>query len=124
MSNNAKTLRNLFLVAVFFAFVIVLDATLRNRFGGPMTIDGLPISNASVTGAWNPDFLWLGRAWSIKVQSDEALELKLDGRTYVIPKGSHTVYSNHDHTNTGEFGAQAFWGYPNNVEIRPLDRKQ
>jgi hypothetical protein len=123
MSSNAKIIWKLLLIVVVCALAVVIEATVRNRFGGSMKINGAPISNVSVTGVWNPDFLWVGKAWSIKVQSDEALELRLDGRRYVIPKGSHTVYSNHDHTNTGEFGNEAFWGYPESVEIRPLDRK-
>jgi hypothetical protein len=123
MSSNAKSLWKLLLIVVACAVAVILDATARNHFGGSMKIDGLPISNVSVTGTWKPDFLWMGKAWGIKIQSDEVLELKLDGRAYVIPKGSHTIYSNHDHTNTGEFGNEAFWGYPKNVEIRALDRK-
>ncbi len=124
MRSKTKTLRSLFLIVVFLASAVGVDAMLRNYFGGPMKIDDLPISNVSVNGTWKPDFLWMGKAWRIEIQSDEALELKLDDRTYVIPKGSHAVYSNHDHTNTGEFGAEAFWGYPSRVEIRLFERKQ
>ncbi len=110
-------------LSVAGTFLICFEELVRSHFGGPMTIAGLPISNASVTGEWYPDFLWTGKAWSIEVQSDEALELKLDGGTYVVPKGSHTVYSNHDNTNTGEFGTKEFWGYPKTVAIRPLDSR-
>jgi hypothetical protein len=123
MSRNAKTIRGLFLIIVVLVFAISIDEMLRNHFGGSMKIDGVPISNVSVAGAWKPDFLWEGKAWRIELRSDVDVELKLDGRAYVIPKGSHTVYSNHDHTNTGEFGNEAFWAYPKNVEIRALDRK-
>ena len=65
----------------------------------------------------------MGKAWSIEVCSDEGIELTLDGRIYLIPKGSHTVYSNHDHTNTGEFGAKEFWGCPKKVQVAPLEKE-
>lgn len=108
---------------VVAVLAMVVDEMVRRQFGGPMKIVGLPIGNASVTGEWNPDFLWTGKAWRIEVQSDEDLELDLDGRKYVLPKGSNKIYSNHDSTNTGEFGDEQFWGYPKHVEIRPLDEK-
>ncbi len=88
-----------------------------------MSIDGLPINNSSVTGTWMPDFLWAGKAWTIVIQSDAYLELTLDGRVYIIPKGSHEIYSNHNHTNTGQFGNREFWGYPGRIKVRQLDKK-
>lgn len=88
-----------------------------------MSIDGLPVNNASVTGTWTPDFLWAGKAWRLEIQSDDDLELSLDGKVYIIPKGSHEIYSNHDHTNTGQFGSQKFWGYPETIKVRPIDKK-
>lgn len=121
MTSNAKIIRQLFFVAVAFVAAIIADEFVRNRSGGSMKIDGLPIGNANVTGAWKPDFLWMGKAWQIEVQSGVALELKLDGRSYEIPSGLHTIYSNHDHTNTGQFGTVPFWGYPERAEIRLLE---
>ncbi len=107
-------------VGIFVIAVVVEEAT-RRQFGGTMVIHGLPISNAAVTGEWHPDFLWMGKAWSIDVRSDEGIELTLDGRIYLIPKGNHTIHSNHDHTNTGGFGTKEFWGYPKKVQVAPLE---
>lgn len=121
MKQIVKIVLGVLLGIVLLALVIVVDSAARSRLGGPMKIEGLPISNSSVMGTWKPDFLWTGRAWRIDVQSDENLELQLDGRKYVVPKGFHTVYSNHDHTNTKQYGDQEFWGYPERVEIRTLD---
>lgn len=106
-----------FLVAVFVVAVIV-EPFMRSQFEGQMTIHGLPVANARVVGTWTPDFLWSGKAWRIEVQSEEDLELVLDGQVFVVPKGSVEVFSNQDGTNTGEFGSQAFWGYPERVEVR------
>ncbi len=52
----------------------------------------------------------------ITTNSPEGVEIILDGLTYDIPQGSHKIYSNHDHTNTGQFGSQDFWGYPEKTE--------
>ncbi len=117
MRTTVKIVLGVVLSGVMFVFAIFVDAMARSQFATPMKIDGLPVSNATVTGVWRPDFLWIGKAWRIDVQTDDDLELKLDGRRYVVPKGSHTVYSNHDHTNTGQYGPQQFWGYPEKVEI-------
>jgi len=107
-------------LALFFVAVIA-EISIRSRYGGAMTVHGLPINNVSVTGSWIPDFLWSGKAWHLKIQTDDDLELSLDDKIYIIPKGAHVVYSNHDHTNTGQFGEQDFWGYPEKVEVRLLN---
>lgn len=123
MRSTARILLGGVLAVVLLAFAVIVEESVRSRYGGPMSIHGLPLNNARVTGTWKPDFLWTGRAWIIEFQSHEGLELSLDGRTYTIPKGSHTIYSNHDHTNTGLFGSQNFWGYPEMIEVRPLGQK-
>jgi len=122
MRSTAKIGIAVAITVSLFVFAIFVESSIRSRYGGHMSIDGLPVNNARVTGTWTPDFFWVGKAWTIEVQSDEDLELSLDGRVYVIPQGSHKIYSNHDHTNTGQFGSQEFWGNPERIEVRPLDR--
>ncbi len=118
-----KTVVRIAIAVAVFVFAVFVESSIRSRYEGSMSIDGLPGNNASATGTWMPDFLWAGKAWKLEIQSDDDLELSLDGKDYIIPKGSHEIYSNHDHTNTGQFGSQEFWGYPEKVEVRPLDRK-
>ncbi len=122
MRSTAKILAGVAGAVALFVFAVFVESSVRSWYGGPLSVDGLPVNNARVTGTWTPDFLWVGKAWTIEVQSDEDLELSLDGRVYVIPQGSHELYSNHDNTNTGLFGSQDFWGYPEKIEVRPLDR--
>lgn len=122
MRSTAKIVAGVAIALAMFVFAVFVESNIRGRYGGPMSIDGLPVNNASVTGTWIPDFLWAGKAWRLEIQSDDDLELSLDDKVYIIPKGSHEIYSNHDHTNTGQFGSQEFWGYPERVEVRPLDR--
>jgi len=112
----------LMLVAVAL-FAGVAEGIVRSKFGGAMTIAGLPIDGAQVEGTWQPDFLWFGRAWRIQVQCESPLEFVLDGKSYVVPVGSHVLYSHHDHTNTGQFGGEEFWGYPKRIDVRSLPAK-
>ena len=123
MRTTIKIAAGVAVALAIFLFAVFVESGIRSVYGGPMSIDGLPLNNSSVTGTWMPDFLWAGKAWRLEIQTDDDLELKLDDKVYIIPKGSHEVYSNHDHTNTGKFGGQEFWGYPEKVEVRPLDRK-
>jgi hypothetical protein len=123
MRTTIKIAAGVAVALAIFVFAVFVESGIRSRYGSPMSIDGLPINNSSVTGTWLPDFLWAGKAWRLEIQTDDDLELKLDDKVYIIPKGSHVIYSNHDHTNTGKFGGQEFWGYPEKVEVRPLDRK-
>jgi len=123
MRTTIKIVAGVAVALAIFVFAVFVESSIRSRYGGPMSIDGLPINNASVTGKWMPDFLWAGKAWKIVIQSDDDLELSLDDRVYIIPKGSHEIYSNHNHTNTGHFGSQEFWGYPDKIEVRQLDKK-
>jgi hypothetical protein len=123
MRTTIRIVAGVAVALAIFVFAVFVESSIRSHYSGPMSIDGLPVSNASVTGTWTPDFLWVGRAWRLVIQSDDDLELSLDGKVYIIPKGSHEIYSNHDHTNTGQFGSHEFWGYPENIEVRPLESK-
>lgn len=123
MRTTIKIVAGIVVALAILVFAGLVESSIRSRYGGPMSIDGLPVTNASVTGTWMPDFLWTGKAWKIVIQSDDDLELRLDGRAYIIRKGSHEIYSNHDHTNTGQFGSQEFRGYPDKIEVRQLDKK-
>ncbi|MBL8811497.1 MAG: hypothetical protein JNM43_15100 [Planctomycetaceae bacterium] len=105
------------LIIVVLIGACVGEELLRIACGGSMTIGGLPLQGVDVKGEWHPDFMWMGRAWMIEVRSDADVRLILDGRTFVIPKGTHVIYSNHDSTNTGQFGKPEFWGYPKVVKV-------
>jgi hypothetical protein len=47
----------------------------------------------------------------------------MDGKHYIVPVGSQVLYSNNDNTNTGQFGADEFWGYPKRIDVRSLPKK-
>ena len=101
MRSAGRFIQRLVLFVGIFVIAVVAEEAARLPFGGTMTIHGPRISNATVTGEWRPDFLWMGKAWSIDVCSDEGIELTLVGGVFLIRKGNHTVYSKHDHRKTG-----------------------
>ena len=123
MRNAVKIVMAVAIALTLFVSMVFVEASIRSYYGGPMNVEGLPVNKASVKGSWVPDFLWVGKAWRLEIQTDEDLELSLDDNLYTIPKGSHVIYSNHDHTNTGKFGDQEFHGYPKKVGVRLLARK-
>ena len=105
--------------------IVILEELFRQSRGGDISVAGLPIDGVQVQAKWHPDFLWTGRAWSIQIQTTKDLRLQLDHRSYLIPPGTHHLYSNHDSTNTATYGSSAFWGYPKGVSIalQPQQRK-
>ena len=58
MRSKAKVVAGIAIALAIFVFAIFAESSVRSRYGGPMSIDGLPLHNASVTGTWTPDFLW------------------------------------------------------------------
>ncbi|MCA9061250.1 MAG: hypothetical protein KDA85_22205 [Planctomycetaceae bacterium] len=123
MRKTCRIVAGVAITVVVLIAAVVIEARVRSQSGGPMVIHGIPVSNAEVRGTWAPDFLWAGREWQLDIKSEVELELRLDGGVYFIPRGSHSIYSNHDHTNTGRFGGPEFWRYPEEVEVRSLDGK-
>jgi hypothetical protein len=111
-------------VVAFAVFVcaVIGDAWIRATQIAELSIAGAPIQGAEISGASMPDFLWTGRAWWIEVDTDKPLLLTLDDWTCRIPVGVHHVYSNHDHTNTGQYGDRDFWGFPETVSVRDAMR--
>lgn len=112
-----------FLACVVAVIVVIMaimaEAWLRQRHSEPLALEGLPIAGAVVSGFHMPDFLWSGRAWWIEIETQEDLILELDDWSGEIPAGTHTIFSNHDATNTGEYGSRDFWGFPNSLRIQP-----
>lgn len=111
------------LASVAVGFVLLLcaalgDARIRRMQVSELAIVGLPIEGAEVSGAHSPDFLWVGRAWWIEIDTTKPLLLTLDDWCGRIPVGVHKVFSNHDHTNTGQYGDKDFWGFPKSVSVR------
>ena len=123
MRTTAKIGLSIVMLGAVCLFAGVAEGFVRSKFGGAMTIAGVPIDGAKIEGTWQPDFLWAGKAWRIQVQCEAPLEILLDEKSYVVPGGAHVLYSHHDHTNTGRFGREKFWGYPKQIVVRSLPAK-
>ena len=120
MKRLAKTLIGVAAAFMFFVCAVLGDAWIRGTQTAELSIAGTPVDGADISGAYMPDFLWAGRAWWIDIDTDRPLLLTLDEWTGRIPVGVHRVYSNHDHTNTGQYGDGDFWGFPESVSIRAV----
>lgn len=105
-----------------FLFVALTlgEEYLRSLQARPIPVElatGLP---ASVSASQRPDFLWAGVAWHIEVNSTVPVELEVDGRTRIhLPAGETTIYSNHDVSNTSDYGLGLMPHPPNGISVKP-----
>lgn len=120
MKRLAKTLVGLAGALLFLVCTVTGDAWIRGTQTSELSIAGTPVDGAEISGAYMPDFLWAGRAWWIEIDTDKPLLLSLDEWSGRIPVGVHKVYSNHDTTNTGQYGGRDFWGFPKSVSVRAM----
>ncbi len=108
------------LAAGLFITAAFGETWLRQTHTTALPINGLPIDGVKASATHTPDFLWQGDAWWIEIETDKPLLLRLDNWSGHIPAGSHKVYSNHDHTNTGQYGGQQSWGLPETVIVQAV----
>jgi hypothetical protein len=120
MKRVTKILVGVAVVFVFFVCAVIGDAWIRRTQTAELSIAGTSVKGAEISGAYVPDFLWAGRAWWIEIDTDRPLLLSLDEWSGRIPVGVHKVYSNHDSTNTGQYGDGDFWGFPQSVSVREV----
>ncbi len=105
--------------AVVFLALVVGEAYLRSYQAKPIPVDIAPGLPVSVSACRNPDFLWAGEAWHIDVKSDRPLELEIDGRIRIrLPAGTTEIYSNHDISNTRDYGLHALDGTPSRISVK------
>jgi hypothetical protein len=82
-----------------------------------MPVHGLPLPDVQITAMQQPDFLWAGKAWWINVETRVPLVIHLDDWKGEVPPGRHRIFSNHDYTNTGNYGNAPFWGKPREASV-------
>lgn len=105
-------------VCIGFLFAVALaDEGIRSIQRETMPVNGLPLPNIKVTAMRKPDFLWAGTAWWIDIETDTPLIIQLDDWQGKVPAGRHKIFSNHDSTNTGEFGKARFWREPKEIKV-------
>ena len=120
MKRIAKILVGITVAFVIFVCAVIGEAWIRGTQIAELSIAGPPIEGTEISGAYMPDFLWAGRAWWIEIKTDKPLLLNLDEWSGRIPVGVHKVYSNHDQTNTGQYGDGEFWGFPESVSVQEM----
>jgi len=107
----------------FIFFIASVETLLRDRFGeeGKIPIEGLPIPNVKAEASWSTHTFFEGKGWTINIETDKSLNLFLDDWEGVIPPVTHRIFSNIDHTNTGDYGHVDVWYLPKIIELQELD---
>jgi hypothetical protein len=120
MVRLARSIGRPLLGLLSFVVIVLGEAAIRSTQRHPLSIKGPSIPGTTIHGSWGPDFLWMGKAWWIEVDTQTPLVLKLNHRWIgKIPIGKHNIYENHDNTNTEMFGPAAFNSFPDNIEFTP-----
>ncbi len=104
-----------FTFVLIFVLGVIGESKLRQSKLTEIEVLGAPLEGVEASAHSIPDFLWIGRSWWVEIDTAVPLRLHLDEWVGRIPKGQHRIYSNHDHTNTGDHGAKDFWGYPGRI---------
>ena len=86
-----------FLALLNFVLLVFGEGAIRSTQIHPLPIDDPSIPGTTIHGSWKPDFLWAGKAWGIKINTQAPFVLKLNHNWIgSIPVGKHTIYGNHD----------------------------
>lgn len=116
----AKEISGCVVLSALFFSAVFLEVYLRVRETESIPIDASEVPGTTVTSSRRPDFLWAGTAWWIDTESPVPFELEIDSSKAEIPKGTHTIFSNHDYNNLREYGLEEFRGdFPEKVTVRP-----
>jgi hypothetical protein len=103
--------------AVFIAGVLT-ENYIRSLAREPIPVVISDNLTVKVEAHVQPDFLWAGKAWWIKITTRVPVRLDIDGEwEATIPPGTNTVYSNHDVNNTTEFNTNRWWKTPSRITV-------
>ena len=108
----------LVMMALFMAFVVIENyVRVRQRKAIPVSFEGH--EKAKVTAYVWPDFLWIGNAWYVDIECDHPVSIDFDGEWKAsLPRGTTTIYSNHDSNNTAKFGAASWYATPKVIVVK------
>lgn len=109
------------LLGTFLLFVVgvIAETSLRSlqRTNVPVIVEDNV--KARVSAHAQPDFLWMGTEWRLKIECDVPVSIDLDEEwTAQLPAGTTVIYSNHDSENTRMFGSTAYYKTPETIKVR------
>jgi hypothetical protein len=103
-----------------FVALTIGEEYLRSLQAKPIPVELAPGLPVSVSASQRPDFHWAGVAWHIEVESTVPVELEVDGRTRIhLSVGKTTIYSNHDVSNTSDYGLGLMPHPPTRISVKP-----
>ncbi len=109
-----------FLVALLAIGAVEASLRARGRAAIPVVIKDAP--QATVSAFVQPDFLWIGEAWWLRVESDSPLSVDVDGQWQaLVPAGTNSIYANHDVNNTTRFSSNRWHRTPRHITVRRHD---
>ncbi len=109
------------LLALFLIFLLGVFAEeyIRSLARKPIRVSIEESVHAKVSAHVQPDFMWIGKAWWIKIESEVPVAINLDGKwSAIIPPGTNTIFSNHDVNNTTKFGTNIWYKTPAEIIVK------
>lgn len=104
---------------VVFIVGVLVESYIRNLAREPIPVVISDNLAAEVEAHVQPDFLWAGKAWWIKITTRAPVQIDIDGEwKAIIPAGTNTIYSNHDVNNTTEFNTNRWCKTPSRITVR------
>jgi len=102
----------------FFVVACLVECGIRAFFVEEISTSGESPDGLVISGKRKPDFLWWGYAWWVDYSSKESFYLDFgDGVDILMPAGEHSIYSNHDYSNTSDYGIEFSGDYPTDLKV-------
>jgi len=105
-------------VVLVFVIACLVEEYLRarQRTSIPVRLQG--DVQAEVTAYVQPDFLWAGEAWWIRVAANKPVVVDLDARWHGnVPAGTDVIFANNDANNTENFSPASYWKTPTQITV-------
>ena len=116
---GSRWTKGILLVLVFcglFVAGVFVEMSLRAAKTESIPVDSMLAPDVTITASRMPDFLWIGTAWWINYESPVPFDLDIgSGSSFSVPAGTHTIYSNHDHSNLDDYGLSLSRDFPDAI---------
>ncbi len=105
-----------FVFCGLFVAGVFVETSIRAAKTESIPVDSTLAPDVTITASRMPYFLWVGTAWWIDYDSPVPFDLDIgSGSMSQVPAGTHTIYSNHDHSNLDEYGLSLSRDFPETI---------
>ncbi|MCD4652695.1 hypothetical protein K8T06_02035 [bacterium] len=110
-------------VIIVFVAGAFVESYMRTLARKPIPVTIESTVTAQIEAYVQPDFLWIGESWWIKITADIPILLDVDGEwNALLPAGTNTLYSNHDVNNTTEFSSKRWRRTPSTITLKNMSK--